>query len=105
MKENPKLIKKKKKYIYSGSVVNNLPASAEDWVRFLVWEDLVCYRAGKPMHRNYRGCALEPGKPTEAHSPGVHAPQQKSPQREAHAPQREKARMQQQAPAQPKVNK
>ena len=33
-----------------GSVVNNLPASAEDGVRSLLWEDPVCYRAAKLMY-------------------------------------------------------
>ena len=88
MKKNPKLIRGKKKVCVCvcvrgfpvGSVVNNLPASAEDGVRSLLWEDPVCYRAAKLMYCNYRACALEPSNTTEAHSPGVHAPQQKSPQ-------------------------
>ena len=31
------------------------------WVRSLVRKDLTCHRTTKPVHHNYRACALEPG--------------------------------------------
>ena len=66
------------------------------WVQALVWEDPTCHGAAKPMHHNYRACALEPATQllslcaatTEAHIPRAHAPQQeKPPQWEARTPQ------------------
>ena len=61
-----------------GAVVRNLPTNAGDtgtvfssrpliahiylasYSRSLVWEDHTCHGATKPMHHNYRACALEP---------------------------------------------
>ena len=43
-----------------GTVVENPPANAGDWVRALVREDPTCCGAAKPVRHNYRACALEP---------------------------------------------
>ena len=32
----------------------------DTWIPALVWEDPTCHGATKPLHRNYRACALEP---------------------------------------------
>ena len=33
----------------------------ETWVLSLIWENPTCHAASKPMHHNYRACALESG--------------------------------------------
>ena len=44
-----------------GAVVKNPPANAGDTgLGALVWEDPTCRRAAKPVHHNYRACALQP---------------------------------------------
>ena len=63
----------------------HLPMQAT-WVRALVREDPTCRGATKPMHHNYRACALEPSSHNYwARAPRVCALQQdKPPQWEAH---------------------
>ena len=60
------------------------------WVPALVWEDLTCRGATKPVNHNYWACALELTRHNYwARAPRAHAPQQeKPPQWEARAPQR-----------------
>ena len=68
-----------------GSVVRNLPAKT--WVWSLVWEDLTCCRAAKPVCHNYGTCAVEP----RSHSCWALTPQLLKPMcPTAHAPQQER---------------
>ena len=43
-----------------GSVVKNPLSMRKMWVQSLIQEDPTCHRATKPVHHNYRACALEP---------------------------------------------
>ena len=52
----PSLAKAKRKMLGGfpgGSVVKNPPVNAEAWVQSLIWEDLTCCRAAKPVCHNY----------------------------------------------------
>ena len=98
--------------------VQNLPTNEGVQVWFLVWEDPTCHGATKPVHHNYRTCALEPASCNFwAHTPPRLKPEHPracAPQRDAHAPQLEssphsllleKAEHSNQDPVQPKINK
>ena len=45
------------------SVIKNLPANVETWVRSLVWEDPTCHRATKLLHP--RTCVQQQKKPLQ----------------------------------------
>ena len=67
----------------------------ETWVWSLIWEDLTCHGAIKPVHHNHWACALELAVTTiEACAPQLES----SP----HYPQLEKSLGSNEDPAQPK---
>ena len=67
----------------------------ETWVWSLIWEDLTCREAIKPVHHNHWACALELDvTTTEARAPQLGS----SP----HYPQLEKSLGSNEDPAQPK---
>ena len=62
----------------------------ETQIQSLIWEDLTCFRATKPMCHNYWACTLEPVSHSYWNPPVPEpcAPQQEKPlQWEAHVPQ------------------
>ena len=99
-----------------GTVVKNPPANAGKRVQSLVWEDLTCPRATKPVRHNYWACAPEPAshnywarmlqlvKPAHL-EPMLH--NEKPPLWEACAPQWRvaPAHRSNEDPTQPKINK
>ena len=76
-------------------------------VRALVQEDPICRRATKPVHHNYRACALEPAN----HNCWAHVPQllksvHLEPMlRDKRSRRTEKPAHPNEGPTQPKINK